>query len=265
MRASRLMLLGGGGPVYTAEARALFAAMSVQPSKERKDLYETLIADLKDGGLWDKLDLLYVLAAHDAQAARLNVKVPSTYALTAVAAPTFTADEGYQGNGSTQYLKTGFIPSTAGGVFVQDSAHIGMWSLTDVAGATVDIGGNDAAGTHRTNLLPRVTTGMIGRLNQTSSGAEVANASSLGHHVASRTSSTGTTLYARGSSLGNGGGTSTGVLASELYLLGNNNAGTINAPSTRKLAAAHVGSGLTAQNVSDLNTILGAWMTAVGA
>ena len=51
---------------------------------------------------------LWVTAAADAQAGRQNW-VQDAYNLTTVKSPTFTADRGYQGNGTTSYLWTGTI------------------------------------------------------------------------------------------------------------------------------------------------------------
>lgn len=64
-------------PVYEiyeaqAETDALVARMEIAPSAARKKLIDDLIVELKSWGIWQKLDLLYILAAHDAQAARLN-------------------------------------------------------------------------------------------------------------------------------------------------------------------------------------------------
>jgi len=71
--------------------------MSVAPSAARQLVIDALIRQLKDAGVWAKLDVLYVIAAHDIQAGRVNWKNPGTFTATEVSAPTFTTDRGYAG------------------------------------------------------------------------------------------------------------------------------------------------------------------------
>lgn len=98
---NRAALHGPGGPSFETEAQTLFAAMSVEPDAARKTLINDLIAGLKADGIWAELDLLYVKAAHDAQAGRLNWKNPGTFDLIEVNSPAFHTDRGYTGDGST--------------------------------------------------------------------------------------------------------------------------------------------------------------------
>ena len=60
------------GTASDSDAQAYFAAMTVQPSAARKGLLRDLIAGLKADGAWAKLRGFWLLAAHDAQAARLQ-------------------------------------------------------------------------------------------------------------------------------------------------------------------------------------------------
>lgn len=121
-----------------AIADALVARMSVQPSAPRKQLINDLIASLVSNGVWGSLDILYVTAAHDAQAARLNW-VANEFNATAVGVPPFVVDQGYTGS-SVDYLGTGYTPITAGRKLVLGSAHFGAWSNTATGGSTPSIG-----------------------------------------------------------------------------------------------------------------------------
>lgn len=115
---------------FSQEALALFARMTPEPSAARKTLINDLIVSLKNAGIWTKLDCLYVLAAHDAQAAQRNWKADQ-FNLTAVNSPTFTVDRGYTGDGSTSYLDTGWDPVNNGVNFVQNSADLFIWSRSN--------------------------------------------------------------------------------------------------------------------------------------
>ena len=92
---------------YLPEAQVLFDKATGQPSTARKQLINELIDGLIRDGLWDKLALFYVLAAHDSGAAKLNWKKPDSYTLIENNTPTFTTDRGYAGNGTDMYLNTG--------------------------------------------------------------------------------------------------------------------------------------------------------------
>jgi hypothetical protein len=117
------------GVTYDADAEAYFAAMSVEPDATRKGLLNDLIVGLKADSIWAKLLGLWVFAAHDEQAARVNAKTPAQV-LTAVNSPAFTTDRSYAGDGATSYLATSF---TGGSITRSDWT---MAVLVDVATAT---------------------------------------------------------------------------------------------------------------------------------
>ncbi len=88
---------------------ALIARMTAAPDSARRGQIDALVRALKIAGIWPKLAALYLTAAHDAQAARLNW-VSGSHDLTEHGALTFTADRGYTGDGSTGYLDSGWSP-----------------------------------------------------------------------------------------------------------------------------------------------------------
>lgn len=137
------LTLTAGNPIlnqssYTfvnAEASALVARFTTQPTNARKLVIDNLVGSLKTAGVWTKMDVLYVRAAADSQAARLNW-IADQYNSTAFSSPLFTADRGYTPDGSASYLDSGFNPTTAvGAKFLQDNAHLGAWHRTDLANA----------------------------------------------------------------------------------------------------------------------------------
>lgn len=113
---------------YLAETDALVARMTVAPSTGRKNAIDRFIRNLKTGAIsgsdiWAKIAGVYLLAAHDAQAARLNWKGASND-LTLVGAPTFLANRSYNGN-STNYLQ-GPAPNAIGAPYTQNSAFMAL-------------------------------------------------------------------------------------------------------------------------------------------
>lgn len=260
-------LAGGGasGPSYDADAVTLFAAMSSQPDSTRKQLISDTIASLKSAGIWDELDELWFLAAHDSQAALLGWKRYKD--LTAVNAPTFETDRGYTGNGTTSYLSTNFVPSTDGVQYTLNDASFGVYSRTNSASNTiVDIGADDA-GTRFAQLLGRITSNnMFVRVHRSiSTGLSAANTNSSGLLVARRSASDAQQVYRNGSQLGADTAASTAVPTIALFVGAQNASGTPNNFSTRQYAFAFVGASLSAQQQSDLATIVESYMDSIGA
>lgn len=251
----------GGGARYDPAAQAIFAAFTTPPTTARKAIINTCVVALKTAGVWSILDCLYVMAAADSQAARVNWKSPGTFTLSPANSPTFTVDRGYQGDGSTSYIDTGFTPSTAGGSFSLNSAHLGVWSRSDVNAGVCDMGAGSGAAT--SSMFARSAGNFAGRSNDSSgSSTIVATADSLGHFVVGRTDA----ANRRGSK---NGGVATAVVAASgsvtnasITICG---LGGAIVPSNRQYAVAHIGGGLSDANVAALYSALLAYNQAVGA
>lgn len=112
----------------------LIAAASVAPTDFRKGLIARFIGALYAASVWAKMDVMWVLAAHDEQFGRLNWKSPGNFTLTAVNSPTFTTDRGFAGNQSTSYLATGWDWATNGVQYTQNNAHASVYQRTGGTG-----------------------------------------------------------------------------------------------------------------------------------
>lgn len=248
------------------EAVALRTAMSVKPTGPRLGLYVTLIRELKAAGIWSKLDALYLLAAHDAQAARINVRQPGSFDLSLVNAPTFATDQGYAGNGSTSYLNTGFNPATAGGHYALDSAHLGVWSRTASTANVVDIGARTSGTTAQSFLQARnLSNAFAARLNQDLSTGGPTVTDSLGHFVNARTGAEERAYYKNGTAAATSTAASSAVTVGNILIGALNNGGVPQLHSARQYAAAHIGGGLSDADVAALHAALLKFLTAVGA
>lgn len=258
-------LVDGGD--YGDEALALIDAMSAQPSETRQALIDSTIAALKTADLWDDLDVLYILAAHDAQAARLNWKAPGSYAATVIGSPTFTADQGYTGDASTGALDTGWTPSTNGVTFTQDAAHVSAWTRTS---RTADalyamFGARRVAATANTELLPHLTAGVaFGRVNCAANGV-APPANIQGFWVVDRPDATGIGIYVNDVALtAPAADTSVGLPDRSMYLLATNG-GSVTRPSGDQISIFTAGAALGATKRTALYTILQTYLTAIGA
>lgn len=262
------ILIKGGG-AYEAEATALFARFTTPPTSARKAIINTLIKALKDGGVWSKLDALYLTAAADAQAARRNW-VQDAFNLTAVNSPTFTADRGYAGNGSSSYLRTGFNPTTAPSPkFAQNSAHVSLADRTSRAAASrVEMGAINAGPTiFMAQIATRFTGGTaLARITGSVTGIPAfASTESSGRFVVSRTGATAMEAYRNAASIGTSANASASLLNLEIYLGALNSNGSPLLYSTDQIAQAGVGSALSGAEVATLDAAIAAYLTAVGA
>jgi hypothetical protein len=95
------------------------------PSVDQQALQNQLISDLKNAGIWNKLDIFYVFATNgDQNFARLNWKNPSLYRTTNVTSdPIFRTNIGFTG---PNRLNTNF-PSTNGVNYTLNDASRHAW------------------------------------------------------------------------------------------------------------------------------------------
>jgi len=240
--------------IILPETQTLIEAMTTAPKRARTFLIDDAIDALIEAGVWTKLDALWVMAAKDSQAARLNWKSPSTYTLSAINSPTFTADTGYAGNGSSSYLDTTITPNTLSN-FAQNSGCVGIWCNTNTAATTPEMGLASGASIR---VTARTAGGnQQGRVNDTTSFS-VAQASAIGHSVINRSGASAREMYRNGVSIGTDTTASASVSSSALYLL--REASTY---SARQISVAHIGSSLSSGEVSDLYTILNDYLSGI--
>lgn len=221
--------------------------------------FTTLIDSLVTNGIWAKLDALYIFATDTSAHALLNVKSTS-FVPTLVNAPTFTADRGFTGNGTSSYVDSNFNPTTSGGQFTQNSACFGAWSLTTAtaAGSVVDAGWISTNGTF---VRCKALSGSYsGRVNQGTSDT-FAVADGAGLFSVNRSASNATQHYRNASSLGTSATVSTAQINHSLCF-GTSDGTTF---SPRQWAGGFVSSSLNGTEQTNLYNAMLAYMQAVGA
>ncbi len=243
------------GTSYTAEATALFARMTSQPDTTRKGHINTLIAALKTGNVWAKLDALYLFAAHDSQAGLLNW-VSTSHNATLVNAPSFVADRGFTGNGTSSYISSG-TNASALTKFLQDSAHMSGWNRTETNAVVPIAGYIDATGS--TFIYPRQAGNLSGRINDVTT-LSVATATAIGLSAVNRSGATAKEIYRNGASVTTSATASAGAPAGMLGFL---TAALSFAPL--QVSMGSIGGSLSAGEQLALYNAVAAYMTAVGA
>lgn len=238
--------------VVQPETQALIEAMTTVPKRSRTFLIDDAVTALKEGGIWSKLDVLYVLAAHDSQAARVNWVGPGNFTLVEHDTLVFAANVGY--TGSAGYLSSGFIPATHATKATVSSACGGVWTGTINAGAVSDFCSTD---TSRFNIRLRTGTDIVQVNGSQTFGAGAVSESS--GHLAANISGSDFTYYLNGAV----GGTATsaplalatGELA--LFSIGNNNF------SGRQVKLAYFGSALTSGEAAAAHSIFNTYFTGL--
>jgi hypothetical protein len=236
-------------------------AFTTAPTSARKTLINSLVNQLIVCGAWDRLDFLYVLAAVDGQSANVNWKNPGSLTLVANGSPTFTADRGYTGNGTSAYLATGYNPNTSSLGMGANDMHVGAYTLTTSTNLLSEVASDNS----RCNV--RIRSGAAN--SRASLGTNVATNSTVGatppsYVVGNRIPGDIQPLYVNGA-LDTAGTSSTYVgMSTSITLLGNPVAGG-GQFSDRQTALAHVGRSLTAPQVASMHNAFRTYLLALGA
>ncbi len=224
--------------------------------------YKNLINGLVSDGVFSLLDALYIFATNTTTTANLNL-ISTSFGLTGATPPTFIADQGYTGNGTTQFLDTGFIPSSSGVAYTLNNASVGVYDLTNVAGGTSHntIGANDGNQVFIANNQNASQT-FFG-VNDSFPSVTGPN-TTQGFWVATRTSSSVQAVYRNGNTtaLGTDATASSALPTVSIYIMAKNQSGSGTAFSNNQLSAAFIGGGLSAAQQQLISNRINAYMTA---
>lgn len=251
-------------PVSTAQhaanvVRELCARMTVRPTRARRTLMTSLITSLITAGVWDKLDGLYLFAAHDVQAAKLNW-VGCLQDVTAVNAPVFQIDRGFTGNGTSSYLDTGMLPSALER-FASADASMGVYNRTN-GGSTYDMSAGGGAYLTANNGSSQTVLRANGGTLSGNSVIAIANGGALGLFSWSRDASN-VAVYKGATLLTSAAVQTVAVSTADRVMFMRDGAGSN--WSNHQLAAGFIGQGLSATETAALNTALLAYLTPIGA
>lgn len=169
------------------------------PSSGQQTLQDAFVSQLIADGIWAKLDILYVFATDgDGNFALINWITPASFQCSLVNAPTFTANAGYTGNGTTSYLDTNWIPSTNGVNYTLNSASFGgKINSGSASTTTVEFGASTASNVSGAYLFGRLSGSATYRANMGFSRA-AATASPVGFWHGDRDLLASTHLYKDG-------------------------------------------------------------------
>jgi len=237
-------------------------ANSGSVSDDRARVVGAFIAAEKDAGTWALTDDYWALWGENATQALVSLK--QRRLATTSGSPTFAANTGYTFSG-TNYINTGFIPSSHAVNLVAASGRLASYDRTNVAASNTVI----SAGAVDLTIVTRSSTGLMrGAMCSATFNVTGSEASDRrGHNVLVRTGATTGIAYRRGAASGSGGtvASTTALPSVALFIGGANSAGSITGGFAGSIGMFVIGAPLTAAQEAAHYTNVQAWATSVGA
>jgi hypothetical protein len=259
--------VSGTGTVYDHDAETYFSALTTAGASLTtaiESAFSTFVVTLKSASIWSKISVLYPFIGGTATTHAINAKNPGTYDITWNGTLTHSAN-GVQGDGSTGY---GLLDIKTSSAASGSSASVSIYSRTSSSlAAVIEIGSYDsglafqlAAGTSAANQCT-----CLGGIYTTSYAYASTNYGTAGCFISNRNSLTSLTLYRNGTSIATNTATSSGNLPgiNMAICARRYSTSTINGFSSRQISFAHVGSGLTSDQVTTLNSAIVTLQTAL--
>jgi hypothetical protein len=239
---------------------AAVAATGSAVSYPRKLLVDTLIKGLKTDGIWAKLDRLWIFAVENQKSALIDLVANTT--ATPVNSPTFTADRGYAGDGSSSYLNSNFNASTSGVQWTLNSAHIAAWDNTSRANSPIVISGA-YDGSAVSDLMPWYGGGVVTRING-GGLTGLTNGTSQGFFVGQRTSTSVVEGYRNNALCGSFADGSNHIINLPFFICARNDGGGFSSGMADQVSMVSYGASFTGTEITNYYNRLRTYMTAVG-
>jgi hypothetical protein len=213
----------------------------------------TLVADLKDDGIWNKIKAIYPMVGASAAACAQNLK-SSSFTGTFTSGWTF-ASTGATPNGTSAYMNTNIAPNQMG----QNSIHISVYNRTE-SNVGIEMGSRITAS--NCQIVSRLGNLNYSFINQ-AGGTAFAQTASTGFVIGLRTNSS-ERIYYRNNVKTTTLNTSDAPNSITFYLCARNvNNTQVDNYDSREKAFASIGDGLTDTEASNFYTAVQAFQTTL--
>jgi hypothetical protein len=258
---------GGGGGGGVCSQATTFLARTSGLSGTETTAYQTMICGMVTDGTWPLLDALYIFATNTTTTANLNL-INTSFTITPQNSPTFTADAGYTGNGTSSWLNTNLAGAQTNYNLNSGSIGIAIPTNDTSSVSTIDMGAIDVS-INSVFLAANFTLKYAYGLNDGGTVTGTASATSRGLWAVSRTSSGSVSFYQNGSStaVSTTSVASTSVPTSGVpmgILARAQSPTTAQTFSARQVSAAWVGAGLTGAQFASISARINAYLAALG-
>lgn len=189
--------LAGHDADVTAWIAAVKSVDGSVVSARQAALTQSLVSALKACGAWALRDDYAVYAAESRTAALVTLKQRLTQTLSATA-PTFTANQGFAGNGSSAYVDTKWNPHSSLTNYTRNSANFGVWMSVGATGNNQAYIGNDDNGSTEAKWSTSGGGTLFADINANANLSWAVGTAPTGWISVERSSSMATALYANG-------------------------------------------------------------------
>lgn len=245
-----------GIPSTDADAQAFITAAGITDATQQSAI-NTLVTDLKGYSIWTKMKTIYPFVGGTSGTHKWNLKDPrdldAAYRLVFTGGWTHSSN-GALPNGTNGYADTKLVAS---GTLALNSTSIGVYSRTNTDVLSPAIGNVTGAASGESSLWLRFGNTTYLRVNGSTASTQ-ANSDSRGLFIANRVNSTQVQLQIRGTQYTSSNASNS--LYTNPFQLGGVNPNNFD---NKQLAFAFIGDGLTSQNMTDLNTAVVAFQTAL--
>jgi hypothetical protein len=220
----------------------------------------TLVVDLKQYDVWDKLYAMYPLVGGTSTTCQYNLVNTSSLNLGFSGSWNFS-DNGISGSGTNNWASTGFTPLTASHANVGTNLSLGIYVETSITGG-YDMG-MDGLVNDDLYLISRYTNN-LSYFYYTSS-LTVTNTDAKGFYIGTVSGSApnNQVIYKNGVSIGSKTGGGGQIINGGYLVIGAASSGPVD-PSRRLYGLSFIGKGLTSTNASNLNTTVQSFATSLG-
>jgi hypothetical protein len=250
---------GGGG--FDPDAQAFFDRVTTAGgtlTTTEKNATNQLVLDMKAAGIWTAMKAVYPMVGSSAAACAQNLK-SSSFTGTFTSGWTF-ASTGVTPNGTSAYMDSKLNLSSNLSI---SSGHFSFYSRTNAILNGWVMGAESSTG-DRTQWVVRAdgSGAYYGRYGSNSI-ATTNGTTSLGLSILNRPNLTNLKLHQNGSIANNATYTAAFLPNLNLYIGGNNNAGTFNAANNAQCAFASIGDGLTDTQASNFYTAVNSFQVSL--
>jgi hypothetical protein len=258
------VILGGNTGIYLAslapafdpDAQAFITAAAITDPTQQTAI-NTLVIDLKGYNIWTKMKALYPFVGGTSSTHKWNLKDPRD--LDAAFRIVFNGGWTHSSNGALPNGTNGWANTylIATGTLALNSTHVSVYSRTNTNTLAPAIGNVTGAAPGEISMWLNFGNAAYLRVNS-ATVSNTANTDSRGMFIGNRVNSTQVNLSIRGTQTTFSQNSDT--LYSAVIQLGGVNPNNFD---NKQLAFASIGDGLTAQNMTDLTTIVNAFQTAL--
>ncbi len=256
-------LFGGGGGGIDPDAQAFITAAAITDPTQQSAINQ-LVVDLKGYSIWTKMKAIYPFVGGTSTTHKYNLVNPldtdAAFRLVFSGGWTHSVN-GALPNGTNGWADT-FVKT--GTDLALNSTHVSVYSRTNNSTAAIAIGNTFGGGASELSMWLRDSTVSYLRVN-TNNLSSVSNLDSSGLFIGNRNSSTVQTLSIRGTQ--NNFNVNSNQTTNSFTINLSSAIGAFSATrafyDNKQYAFASIGDGLTSQNMTDLDTIITTFQTAL--